>query len=298
MDSCLSLCATLPCCKYVSVSVRWRDCSWFRHCDLNVLLHEVAGFQSAAARTAAARLPAPLPIPTNAARMPSLDRGVTKRTAGDKAGVPARHGHDAPRHADRQIRPSFTIVLWGCSRPLWPDITEYVRARLDGEISAYTVQIPVPEIRELLDAIYGSDDSTVGNKRCGGMPCRQLLHEKAIALEHCPMEMRVLDVTPCDKLWADYSAHVTPALATVGAIEKATRALKASTRNAFAPRLPASVLAHSQTPAWALVMHSTANADETRGLRSTLLKFRREEPLLLFSGNSTATTLPSPTSVR
>ena len=56
---CQKLCAQCARCRYISVSVRHGDCSWFESCDAPAgLLHTVSGFRTALARNAshAARL--------------------------------------------------------------------------------------------------------------------------------------------------------------------------------------------------------------------------------------------------
>ena len=48
-QKCLSYCAQCERCRYVSISVRFRDCSWFSECDTTRLLHSVTGFRTGAA---------------------------------------------------------------------------------------------------------------------------------------------------------------------------------------------------------------------------------------------------------
>ena len=43
---CLAACAACERCQFVSVSARWRDCSWFSSCALDRLRTNVAGFLS------------------------------------------------------------------------------------------------------------------------------------------------------------------------------------------------------------------------------------------------------------
>ena len=43
---CLDECERCERCRYISVSSRWRDCSWYWHCDLSVLTTKVGGFHS------------------------------------------------------------------------------------------------------------------------------------------------------------------------------------------------------------------------------------------------------------
>jgi hypothetical protein len=45
---CLSACALCSGCRFVSMSLRFKDCSWYRECAMTMLNHEPAGFQSAA----------------------------------------------------------------------------------------------------------------------------------------------------------------------------------------------------------------------------------------------------------
>jgi hypothetical protein len=47
--ACLLACSRCDQCKYVSISLRWEDCSWFSSCDLDALGHDVLCFRSGAA---------------------------------------------------------------------------------------------------------------------------------------------------------------------------------------------------------------------------------------------------------
>ena len=47
-QACVRRCAQCAGCHYVSVSARWRDCSWFASCELDRLHTSVSGFTSAA----------------------------------------------------------------------------------------------------------------------------------------------------------------------------------------------------------------------------------------------------------
>jgi hypothetical protein len=60
--ACLNLCGGCDACRFVSVSLKWRDCSWFRACSLSELDTGVAGFKSGVAANA----------------MPTPDRGMAR----------------------------------------------------------------------------------------------------------------------------------------------------------------------------------------------------------------------------
>lgn len=48
VSSCTERCKRCHGCHYVSVSLRWRSCSWFHRCDLNALTRNASlGFRSA-----------------------------------------------------------------------------------------------------------------------------------------------------------------------------------------------------------------------------------------------------------
>lgn len=46
--ACLRLCRACERCRYVSVSLQWKDCSWYQSCPLDALQREVKGFRSGA----------------------------------------------------------------------------------------------------------------------------------------------------------------------------------------------------------------------------------------------------------
>lgn len=46
---CVERCAACKRCKFISVSARWADCSWYAHCDLGRLARDLSGFFSARA---------------------------------------------------------------------------------------------------------------------------------------------------------------------------------------------------------------------------------------------------------
>jgi hypothetical protein len=46
IKECLELCASCSRCRYVSLSPRWYDCSWYHECDLNLLKTDVPSFVS------------------------------------------------------------------------------------------------------------------------------------------------------------------------------------------------------------------------------------------------------------
>ena len=229
--------------------------------------------------------------------------------------IPGQHGGEKPRfaHAARLAqnhagpneddftaasRPSFTALLWGCSMALWPQILERVSSRVDGELSSYVLNIH-GETRRFVRAVYSQDGKMsryvyahdVLPSACGGKrTCHELLEVKMASLEHCPMEVLVVDFTPCDTAWwAQRHRHASsPGSAhgsAVAAAEHAASALKADVRKVFAPQLPklvpvckrhdGCVLTADKTPAWALTIHGSANARETEGLRAVLSNFSR-----------------------
>ena len=229
--------------------------------------------------------------------------------------IPGQHGGEKPRfaHAARLAqnhagpneddftaasRPSFTALLWGCSMALWPQILERVSSRVDGELSSYVLNIH-GETRRFVRAVYSQDGKMsryvyahdVLPSACGGMrTCHELLEVKTAALEHCPMEVLVVDFTPCDTAWwAQRHRHASSPGSAHGSAfapaEHAASALKADVRKVFAPQLPklvpvckrhdGCVLTADKTPAWALTIHGSANARETEGLRAVLSNFSR-----------------------
>ena len=112
------------------------------------------------------------------------------------------------------------------------------------------------------------------------MSCHKLLEEKATALEHCPMEVLVVDFTPCDTAWrAQRHLHASSPGSAHGSAEQvaqqAAHALKLDVRQVFAPELPERVGSADKTPAWALTIHGSVNAQETEGLRAVLSNFSR-----------------------
>ena len=230
--------------------------------------------------------------------------------------IPGQHGGEKPRfaHAARLAqnhagpneddftaasRPSFTVLLWGCSMALWPQILERVSSRVDGELSSYVLNIH-GETRRFVRAVYSQDGKMsryvyahdVLPSACGGKrTCHELLEVKTAALEHCPMEVLVVDFTPCDTAWwAQRHRHASSPGSAHGSAfapaEHAASALKADVRKVFAPQLPklvpvcerhvdGCVLTADKTPAWALTIHGSANARETEGLRAVLSNFSR-----------------------
>ena len=107
-------------------------------------------------------------------------------------------------------RPSFTALLWGCSMVLWPQILKHVSSRVDGELSSYVLNIH-GETGRFVRAVYAQDGNVQANTNCGGsMSCHKLLEEKATALEHCPMEVLVVDFTPCDTAWRAQRSSTPP----------------------------------------------------------------------------------------
>ena len=133
-----------------------------------------------------------------------------------------------------------------------------------------------------LDHAYFKDGAWL-NKPCGSMSCRARLREKEKALEHCPREILVLDVMPCDttrRRLTLANASATKFGKALKQVEQQMNAMKKGVRNEFAPRLPASALLdvdtmhmHTQTPAWALTIHSSHT--QSRELNATLSEFRQ-----------------------
>ena len=50
--ACARRCVACAACHYISLSLHWRDCSWFSRCSLNALQHEVGFFRSFAVAAA------------------------------------------------------------------------------------------------------------------------------------------------------------------------------------------------------------------------------------------------------
>ena len=50
------------------------------------------------------------------------------------------------------LRPSFTVILWGCSMPLWPRILQHIQSNVDGEVSVAKKQLPA-EVLPFLEAV-------------------------------------------------------------------------------------------------------------------------------------------------
>ena len=226
--------------------------------------------------------------------------------------IPGQHGGEKPRfaHAARLAqnhagpneddftaasRPSFTALLWGCSKALWPQILERVSSRVDGELSSYVLKIH-GETGRFVRAVYGQDSNYVAGHRA----CHKLLKEKAIALEHCPMEVLVVDFTPCDTAWwAQRHRHASsPGSAHGSAFDRtaqqAAHALKNDVRQVFAPELPERVGSADKTPAWALTIHGSVNAQETEGLRAVLSNFSRGSSSVNASARVLSTPSPPP----
>ena len=65
--ACLQMCNGCARCRYVSISLKWRDCSWFSMCTLSALDTGVAGFKSGLAIKAAP------PAPPRLHRLPACD---------------------------------------------------------------------------------------------------------------------------------------------------------------------------------------------------------------------------------
>ena len=172
--------------------------------------------------------------------------------------IPGQHGGEKPRfaHAARLAqnhagpneddftaasRPSFTVLLWGCSMALWPQILERVSSRVDGELSSYVLNFH-GETRRFVRAVYSQDRWMLTR--------RKLLEVKMASLEHCPMEVLVVDFTPCDTAWwAQRHRHASSPGSAHGSAfapaEHAAVALKADVRKVFAPQLP------KRVPVWA-----------------------------------------------
>jgi hypothetical protein len=170
---------------------------------------------------------------------------------------------------------------------------QHIHARVDPSvISARTLHFPVGGAMSLTKAIYQLDhayfkDGAWLNKPCGSMSCRARLREKEKALEHCPREILVLDVMPCDttrRRLTLANASATKFDKALKQVEQQMNAMKKGVRNEFAPRLPASALLdvdtmhmHTQTPAWALTIHCapTQSRELNTTLHATLSEFRQ-----------------------
>ena len=50
------------------------------------------------------------------------------------------------------VRPSFTVILWGCSMPLWPRILQHIQSKVDGDVSVANMQLPA-EVLPFLEAV-------------------------------------------------------------------------------------------------------------------------------------------------
>ena len=51
-----------------------------------------------------------------------------------------------------RLRPSFTVILWGCSMALWPRMLEHVHSRVDGDVSVAALRMPA-EAEPFVEAI-------------------------------------------------------------------------------------------------------------------------------------------------
>ena len=50
------------------------------------------------------------------------------------------------------LRPSFTVILWGCSMPLWPRIFQHIQSNVDGDVSVAKKRLPA-EVLPFLEAV-------------------------------------------------------------------------------------------------------------------------------------------------
>lgn len=53
LEACRAACLGCARCNFISVSLEWKDCSWYHACDMDNLRADVAGFKSAVVRSAA-----------------------------------------------------------------------------------------------------------------------------------------------------------------------------------------------------------------------------------------------------
>ena len=115
--------------------------------------------------------------------------------------------------------------------------------------------------------------------------CFQHADQKATDLLLCPRQILVLDITPCDTIYNSMPLHKN----FTKVAEKAILRLKRSVRSVFQEmwtrptgldKGPASMLpagrpqvSRAVTPSWALMIHTTGHAHETRKLRAVLSKY-------------------------
>ena len=50
------------------------------------------------------------------------------------------------------LRPSFTVILWGCSMSLWPRIFQHIQSNVDGDVSVAKKRLPA-EVLPFLEAV-------------------------------------------------------------------------------------------------------------------------------------------------
>lgn len=81
--ACLRLCRACERCRYISVSLQWKDCSWYHDCPLGALQHEVKSFRSGAVLAA----PSPRRLPRRRAR-----RAAPPGASTTPSEVEMRHG--------------------------------------------------------------------------------------------------------------------------------------------------------------------------------------------------------------
>ena len=97
VQQCLSLCSRCAGCNFVSVSPRWHDCSWYRHCGK--LSTDVEDVRSAAATSDAA--------PPDRPPMPHYAQLAT---------FAARWTQPCVREAN--VRLGFNVSAWACHDPM------------------------------------------------------------------------------------------------------------------------------------------------------------------------------------
>ena len=76
-SACLTRCAGCTRCKFISLSLRWMDCSFYHSCSMHALHADVSGFRSGKVPFEVASLPRP--TVTDLRRSRSLGRGELRR---------------------------------------------------------------------------------------------------------------------------------------------------------------------------------------------------------------------------
>ena len=71
------------------------------------------------------------------------------------AGRPFGHLRSRPQVEDgvQTLRPSFTVILWGCGMALWPRMLQHIHSHVDGDISVAALRMPGAEAEPFVKAI-------------------------------------------------------------------------------------------------------------------------------------------------